>query len=286
MMKFCHMDAQVLLGVCLVLGPILMVAAHPPECKWHFDRDEEGKSPAGFTFARTGQGGEGEWIVKREDSAPSKPDVLAQTSKDPTNNRYPLAIAEGAIYRDLALSVRFKTISGVVDQGAGLVFRFQDKDNYYVVRANALEDNLRLYHVVGGSRVQFAGANLKVEPKTWHEIRLEAQGNQFQCYYDGELKITARDSTFKNAGRTGLWTKADSVIYFDDLTVEDLTPASRVSAAPKSLAQELVDDLAGRQSTGAGKAKAFPVQRSIVPPRGWGGMYNCVDRKLKMEIPV
>src|SRR5712692_9878930 len=186
---------------------------------WNFDQDAAGKPPAGFTSALTGQGSTGAWVVTADPSAPSRPNVLAQTTQDKTDYRFPLAIAEGTSYKDLALSVKFKTISGKVDQGAGLVFRLRDKDNYYIVRANALENNFRLYHVVNGRRVQFAGANFTVTPHAWHEIRVEARGDQFQCYYDGQLKITAKDSTFKDAGKIGLWTKADSVIYFDDLTV-------------------------------------------------------------------
>jgi hypothetical protein len=231
-------------GMCLVLGPVPMVAAPSGVKKWSFDSDAEGRPPVGFTLARTGQGSEGQWVVKKDESAPSKPNVLAQTSQDKTDYRFPLAIAEGTSYKDLALTVKFKTISGTVDQGAGLVFRLKDGDNYYVVRANALEDNFRLYHVVNGRRIQFAGANFKVTPHVWHEIRVEARGNEFRCYYDDQLKITAQDNTFKDAGKIGLWTKADSVIYFDDLTVEDLGGTGSVPSLGKTLAQRLVDELA------------------------------------------
>lgn len=243
MKKLRTIQARFLLGICLLLGAILMVAAQSGEKKWNFDGDGEGKPPAGFNFARTGQGSDGQWVVKKDESAPSKPNMLAQTSQDKTDYRFPLAIAEGTSYKDLALSVKFKTISGSVDQGAGLVFRLQDKDNYYVVRANALEDNFRLYHVVNGRRIQFAGSNFKVTPGVWHEIRVEARGNEFRCYYDGQLKITARDNTFKDAGKIGLWTKADSVIHFDDLTVEDLGGARSALLPGKSPAQRLVDEL-------------------------------------------
>jgi len=158
----------------------------------------------------------------KDDSAPSPPNVLAQTSTDTTDYRFPLAIVEDTNYKDLVLSVKFKTISGKVDQGAGLVFRLKDKDNYYIVRANALEDNFRLYHVIKGRRVQFAGANCKVTPNSWHEIKVEARGNEFKCIYDAQMKFTAEDNRFQDAGKVGLWTKADSVIHFDDLAVEDL----------------------------------------------------------------
>ncbi len=189
---------------------------------WNFDQDPPGRMPSNFTSALTGQGTVGRWEVMKDDSAPSPPNVLAQTSTDTTDYRFPVAIAEDTSYKDLALSVKFKTISGRVDQGAGLVFRLKDKDNYYVVRANALEDNFRLYHVIKGRRVQFAGANFKVTSNTWHEIKVEARGNEFKCFYDGKIKFTAKDDTFKDAGKIGLWTKADSVIHFDDLAVEDL----------------------------------------------------------------
>ncbi|HEY2930957.1 MAG TPA: hypothetical protein VGK99_04360 [Acidobacteriota bacterium] len=242
MKKLRDMQAR-FLQVCLVLGSTLLITGQSGEKKWNFDGDVEGKPPLGFSFARTGQGSDGQWMVKKDDSAPSKPMVLAQTSQDKTDYRFPLAIAEGASYKDLALGVKFKTISGSVDQGAGLVFRLRDKDNYYVVRANALEDNFRLYHVVNGKRVQFAGVNFKVTPQVWHQIRVEVLGSGFRCYYDDQLKITAEDSTFKDAGKIGLWTKADSVIYFDDLTVKTPGGASALSAG-KTLAQRLVDDLA------------------------------------------
>jgi hypothetical protein len=213
---------------------------------WSFDQEPAGKLPNGFSSALTGRGTIGQWAVMKDASAPSPPNILAQTSADKTDYRFPLAIAEGTSYRDLALSVKFKTISGEVDQGAGLVFRLKDKDNYYVVRANALEDNYRLYHTVNGRRVQFAGADFKVTPNTWHEIKVEARGNKFKCYYDGQLKISAEDGTFNDAGTIGLWTKADSVIYFDDLVVEDLAGAKSSGLSGKLLAQKLVDELAAK----------------------------------------
>ena len=122
-------------------------------------------------------------------------------------------------FQDLDLSVKFKAVSGNIDRAGGLVFRLKDPNNYYIVRANALENNYRLYHVVNGRRSQFAGANLKVTSGEWHELRVEAVGNKITCYYDGSHKIEATDETFKDAGNVGLWTKADSVTSFDDLKV-------------------------------------------------------------------
>jgi hypothetical protein len=229
----------------LLVVPVSLIA-QTGDRVWNFDRDTQGEPPKGFTTALTGQGTIGQWVVMKEATAPSQPNILAQTSQDKTDYRFPIAITDGTSYKDLALSVRFKAISGKVDQGAGLVFRLKDKDNYYVARANALEDNFRLYHVVNGKRIQFAGANVKVSSQEWHEIKIEARGDEFKCYYDGQLKFNAKDSTFKDAGKIGVWTKADSVIYFDDLTVKDLSGATSALPQGKIYAQQLVDGLAAK----------------------------------------
>jgi hypothetical protein len=189
------------------------------EFLYNFDTDAVDKLPAMFHDALTGQGAKGQWVVKADPSAPSQPNVLAQTSSDKTDYRFPLAIADDGSFQNLELSVKFKAVSGEVDRAAGMVFRLMDANNYYIVRANALESNYRLYHVVKGRRVQFAGANVKIASGEWHELRVECMGNHIICYYDGEKKIDATDETFKEAGKVGLWTKADSVTYFDDLRV-------------------------------------------------------------------
>jgi len=186
---------------------------------YNFDSDTVGAMPAKFHGARTGKGAESKWVVMADPSAPSKPNVVAQTSTDTTDYRFPLLIADEGSFKDLVLSVSFKAVSGEVDRAGGLVFRLKDANNYYIVRANALEDDYRLYHVVAGNRRQFAGANFKVTAGEWHELRVEAVGNKIVCYYDGAKKIEATDDTFKDAGKVGLWTKADSVTYFDDLRV-------------------------------------------------------------------
>lgn len=251
--------------VVLFVGLLIAMsnaAAQSGKRTWSFDQDSVGGLPQGFVSALTGQGSAGQWGVMKDDSAPSPPNVLAQTSTDSTDNRFPLAIADDTSYRDLTLSVKFKTISGKVDQGAGLVFRLKDKDNYYVVRANALEDNYRLYHVVQGRRVQFAGANFKVPSNAWHEMKVEARGNEVKCYYDGQLKITAKDDTFKDAGKIGLWTKADSVIHFDDLTVEDLSGAKSSVSQGKIVAQRLVDEFARKHSD------LVRIGLHVTPPNG------------------
>src|SRR6266571_4950780 len=187
------------------------------EFVYNFDNDAAGKLPAKFHDALTGQGAKVEWVVKADPSAPSQPNVLAQLSIDKTDYRFPLAIADEGSFQDLELSVKFKAVSGEIDRAGGLVFRLKDANNYYVVRANALEDNFNFYHVVNGRRRQIKGSRVRVSSGEWHELRVEAIADKFTCYFDGDKKIEATDQTFKDAGKIGLWTKADSVTSFDDL---------------------------------------------------------------------
>ena len=185
-----------------------------------FDTAEVGKPPPDFSTALTGGGGPVTWVVKEEPSAPSDGKVLAQTSAGTTDYRFPLCVYDPFTAKDVEVSVKFKAVAGKVDQAAGLMVRFRDKDNYYITRANALEDNVRLYKVVGGSRKQFAGAKAKVSSGEWHTLKLAVKGNHFRISFDDKLLFEADDDTFKEAGKVGLWTKADSVTYFDDLTIE------------------------------------------------------------------
>jgi hypothetical protein len=186
---------------------------------YSFDNERAGIMPAKFHDVRTEHGSEARWVIISDPSAPSQPNVVAQNSTDPTDSRFALLIADEGSFKDLDLSVKFKFVSGDVDRAAGLAFRLKDANNYYVVRVNALEDNYRLYHVVAGKRHQFAGANFEVSPRNWHELRVECVRDKIICYYDGVKKIEATDDTFMDAGKVGLWTKADSVIYFDDVRV-------------------------------------------------------------------
>jgi len=185
-----------------------------------FDVSEVGKPPPDFLPALTGSGGPVTWVVKEDTSAPSGGKVLAQTSTEQTDYRFPLCVYDKFTAKDVEVSVKFKAVSGKVDQAAGLVARFQDKDNYYIVRANALEDNVRLYKVVGGSRKQFAGTKTKVSSGEWHTLKLEMKDKHFEVFFDDKLLFEADDDIFKEAGKVGLWTKADSITYFDDLKIE------------------------------------------------------------------
>lgn len=185
-----------------------------------FESGTAGKTPEGFSTALTGGGGMVSWIVREESGAPSGKKVLAQTSADETGNRFPLCVLDSVSARDVAVSVKFRPVSGRVDQAAGLVVRYKDKDNYYIARANALEDNVRLYRIEGGKRKQFAGTDVKVAGAQWHSLKLEVKGAHLKVSMDDKLLFEADDETFKEAGKVGMWTKADSVTLFDDFTVE------------------------------------------------------------------
>jgi len=200
-------------------GPAPAVVTHT----WKFDSDQPGQSPAGFSFGRTGGGAPGRWVVRAESAAPSRPNVLAQVDADGTDDRFPVAVADGVFLRNLRLSVRCKPVSGQVDQACGLVFRYVDENNYYVTRANALENNIRLYYVREGRRRQIASFSGRVTAGVWHKYAVEVRGDRIKVFWDGRQVIEKRDATFPGAGRVGVWTKADSVSYFDDLAVMSLS---------------------------------------------------------------
>jgi hypothetical protein len=224
------MNGWVVAGVALLLAGLAPPSSErmAGDTLLDFDADQAGAEPAGFVFARTGGGRAGRWIVRAEKDAPSAPNVLAQIDGDPTDYRFPVAVASAVSLRDLRLSVKCKPVSGSVDQACGVVFRYLDENNYYVARANALEGNIRLYAVRGGRRRQIASYSAPVTANAWHGIAVEAEGATIRVFWDRRNVLSADDSTFDGPGRVGLWTKADSVTCFDDLTAAPL----RSSAGP------------------------------------------------------
>lgn len=182
---------------------------------------EVGKPPVGFKFARTGQGGSGQWAVV-DDSTSSTGRVIEQSSVDRADYRFPLAILDAVVAKNVEISLRFKPMAGRVDQAGGIAVRLADPDNYYVVRANALEDNVRFYRVVKGRREQIDGVNTKVAGNQWHTLGLKAQRNQFTIGFDGKTLFTTSDKTFASAGKIALWTKSDSVTRFDQIAIDVL----------------------------------------------------------------
>lgn len=176
-----------------------------------FDSAKAGDAPAGWTATRTGKG-EPKWLIVADNTAPSKPNVLKQSGEAD----YPVAFRNDVSLKDGFVEVKFKPVSGEDDQAGGVVWRAKDADNYYIARANALEGNVRIYHFVKGKRTQFKGANLPVAANQWHTLRVNFSGNHFAVLFNGQELFTAEDTTHPDAGKVGVWTKADSVTLFDD----------------------------------------------------------------------
>ena len=179
----------------------------------NFDDAKVGEAPAGWTATNTGSG-EAKWTVEKDDTAPSKSNVLKQSGEA----TYPVCLKNDTSLKDGFVEVKFKAVSGKEDQAGGVIWRAKDADNYYIARANALEDNVTIYHTVKGSRVAFKNVNHKVKSGAWHTLRVEFQGNHFTVTFDGKKVIEATDDSFADAGKVGVWTKADSVTLFDDFS--------------------------------------------------------------------
>jgi hypothetical protein len=216
------------MGVGQFLTVILLLSSLAFAESIRFDNCVPGKLPAGWTVAMTHDGAPPRWEIVRDDSAPRPPYVLAQVSGDKTAGRFPLAIWGSMSVRDGEISVAFKTVEGIVDQAAGIVWRYQDPNNYYVVRANALENNAVLYKVEKGVRLSIApkglpsrsyGVKHVIPSRRWSTLKVTFQDTLFTVSLNGEKLFDAEDRTFNKAGKTGLWTKADSVTYFDEFTV-------------------------------------------------------------------
>jgi hypothetical protein len=145
--------------------------------------------------------------------------VLAQTSPDGPNPLFNLCIAEETEYLDVQINAAIKPRDGELDQGGGLVWRYQDSNNYYVARFNPLEENYRVYKVVEGKRSQLGTAASDAATGKWHTMQIIHKGNHIQCYLNDKPYLDVTDDTFKEAGKIGLWTKADAQTSFDGLEV-------------------------------------------------------------------
>jgi hypothetical protein len=190
-----------------------------------------GQTPSGFHKALAGGGEPGDWKIIMGDvpsaftpltpqaQSVSKRAVLAQTSEDPTDERFPMLIFDQETFKDFKLTTQFKIVSGVMEQMAGVVFRFQNESNFYVVRASALGHNLRFYKVVDGIRSDPIGPTMDISTSVWHTLAVQCQGNQITCWLDNLLAMPPlNDNTF-DAGKIGFWTKSDAVSYFGDTTI-------------------------------------------------------------------
>jgi hypothetical protein len=212
-----------------MLALLLTVSAVPAFGQtFGFEDQKPGEPPKGFTCALTGRGRPGVWTIAKDDKGSL---VLEQSDKDDTGYRFPHCVADGVSAKDLELSVRFRPISGNADQAAGLVWRYRDADNYYIVRANAREGNVVLYKVEKGKRTDLPlkgegrtyGKKAEVPTGAWSELKVAAAGNLFAVSINGKKLYEVEDTTFPDAGKVGVWTKADSVTRFDDLKVVTLS---------------------------------------------------------------
>jgi hypothetical protein len=179
----------------------------------NFDNFKTGAAPPGWTATQTGSGS-AKWSVEKDDSAPSKPNVLKQSGEA----TFPVCIKNDTSLKDGFVEVKFKPVSGKEDQAGGVIWRVRDANNYYIARANALEDNVTIYHTINGSRGAFKNINTKVTSGAWHTLRVDFEGNKFTVSFDGKKVIEANDESFKDAGKVGVWTKADSVTLLDDFS--------------------------------------------------------------------
>ena len=178
-----------------------------------FDKALVGSAPAEWTCGVTG-GGSPKWTIEADASAPSQPNVLKQSG----SGTFPWCVRKDASVTDGYVEVKFKPLKGREDQAGGLVWRWKDGDNYYVARANALEDNVTIYHTIKGSRRSFKNVSQKVTPNQWHTLRVDFQGQHFVVTFDGKKVIEADDDAITGIGAVGVWTKADSVTSFDDFS--------------------------------------------------------------------
>src|SRR5216683_5567583 len=192
----------------------------------NFDDATPGAAPPGWTATKTGKG-EAKWTIEKDDTAPSKPNVLKQSGEA----TYPVCIKDDTSLKDGFVEVKFKPVSGKEDQAGGVIWRCKDKDNYYIARANALEDNVTIYHTVNGKRSEKKRINTEVTSNRWHTLRVDFKDNYFIVTFDGKRAFVWKDDTFKDAGKVGLWTKADSITLFDDFSYSAETSLSKADAA-------------------------------------------------------
>jgi hypothetical protein len=193
----------------------------------NFDNTKPGELPAGWVAKIAGPG-EPKWTVQKDDTAPSRPNVLKQSGWTPRPS-FSLCIKTNSSLKDGFVEVKFKPVSGTNDQAAGLVWRYRDAENYYVARANALEDNVVLYKVEKGKRTALDivgraggyGVKERVSAQQWSTLRVNFAGLRFTVLLNGKELYAVEDTTFPEAGAVGLWTKADSVTLFDDFSYGD-----------------------------------------------------------------
>ena len=191
-----------------------------PTPAWDFDREQPGILPGEFSIGTLFDGRPaGDWQVLATDRAKSPPHVLAQLMAKGAEHAYKVTLVKGTVASDLTLQVSFLPIQGNADMGGGLIWRAADDRNYYLTRANPLEQNIRVYRVVKGIRHLLQNFDQTITVKQWHTLRVTHQGCRVNIFYDDKQVFDLCDETF-HAGMIGLWTKSDAVTYFDDLQLQ------------------------------------------------------------------
>lgn len=195
-----------------------------------FDNESIGELPVSFTPALTGGGGAVHWEIESQQVNGAENKLVTQLSKDKTNARYPLLVHQDFIATDVDVALDFKTLSGKVDASGGIVFRYLDSKNYYVVRANSLEGNVVAYKTINGKRTNIGvrgksrayGVNVPVMHQRWQTLRVIAKGAIFGIYLDDKKIFEVENDALTQPGNVGMWTKADAVTQFDNLTFRSL----------------------------------------------------------------
>lgn len=231
-------------GLVLVLGCLSASAA---EIRFDFAGVPVGKTPTNFHAVVAGAGVPGDWRVEMDEVPPTleplssqapsvaRRAVLGQFARDTTDERFPMLVFDGETFTDFTLSTKFKIVSGVTEQMAGVAFRVQDEKNFYVIRANSLNRNVRFYKVVDGVRSVPIGPEVNVGEGTWHELKITCTGNEIRAWLDGREPFPALQDTTFRFGKIAYWTKSDSISYFVDTVI---------TYKPKvPLAQTIVQDM-------------------------------------------
>ncbi|MBN9051020.1 MAG: hypothetical protein J0H78_16315 [Rhizobiales bacterium] len=224
--KYCHNPLTPLAFAAAIIAVTLLYSrsdglSQSTSTTIAISRMDIGAPPREFEFARTGQGSSSRWTVVR-DTDGLEGRVIEQSSTDQTDYRFPLAIFRPLATKNVTVSLRFKPLDGRIDRSGGIAIRVTDADNYYVVRANALEDNIRFYRVVDGRREQIASVDMNVSAGRWHVLGIKAEGERFAITFNGKTVITTSDNAISKAGKIALWTKADSVTRFDQIAIDVL----------------------------------------------------------------
>lgn len=180
-----------------------------------FNADRVGKMPVGWTNYFTGKGKLWKWEIS--DDGGNK--VLTQVSQKNFGYHFDVIVLDSSDYQYLEMTLKINGVKGEEDQGGGPLWRYQDADNYYIARANPLENNFRVYKLIVGNRKQLASADINIPTGEWHTIQIRMVDNHIECFYDGKKYIDVIDDTFKNSGKVDLWTKVDAFTYFDDLKI-------------------------------------------------------------------